>query len=343
MINPKLKDRLEKKVLEALSIRSTIYNQFIRYRNLIILSVILRKWGISFKIILQKPGDIVTVCRNTYHYKINLDLNLAEAINYATADYDPPRPLYTPCSRRIAGCPPNNPILPSDLERDELRLLNIDVKWEYGAPAEDIRTKARTKHQLKRPIIKCIHNPINNQKTVVTRSQVATEKASKPPVEQEQSGIESSNDKNSESLLSLGFDLSALNGCSSITAVYSSVDFSALLNGSSIKNIYNHNKSDLFNRVITSDASELYLSTFTEIDSTDTGFTPLNITPAILDLQTSLLVDLLQVDPSDSGADKQSDLDSIEDPSLLIEKTASTADNHINIPDLNRETRTYMV
>ena len=343
MINPKSKDRLEGKVLEALGIRSTICDQFIRHRNLIIPPAILRKWGISFEIILQKPGDIVTVRGDTYHYGINLDSNLAEAINYATADYDPPGPLCTPCSRRIAGCPPNDPILPSDLERDELRPLDIDVKWEYGAPAEDIRAKARTRRQLKRPMIKCIHNPTNNQKTVVTRSQVATEKASKPPVEQEQSGIESSDDENSESSLSLGSDLSASNGCSPVTAVYSSVDFSALPNGSSTKGTYNHNESDLFNRVVTSDASELHSPTFTEIDPTDTGFTPLSTTPAILDLQTSPPVDLLQVDPSDSGADKQSDLDSIEDPSLLTEETASTADNHANIPDLNRETRTHTV
>ena len=40
----------------------------------------------------------MTVRKNTYHYRINLDLNLTEVINYAITDYDPFRPLYIPCS-----------------------------------------------------------------------------------------------------------------------------------------------------------------------------------------------------------------------------------------------------
>ena len=364
MIDPKSKDRLEGKVLEALNIRSTICDQFIRHRNLIIPPAILRKWGISFKLILQKPGDIVTVRGDTYHYGINLGSNLAEAINYATADYDPPGPLCAPCSRKTGWCPLNDPILPSDLERDELRPLNIDIRWEYGALAKvtpaKVATQARTRRQLKRPANKRIRNPTDSQKRVVTRSKVAIEQASTlqsgplprmnirhrnsgcSPVEQEQSGIESSGDETAESSPSLGSNLSASNGSSPVTAVCSSVELSTLPTASSTEGTDTHSESDLSNRAAASDASESHSPILTEADqrrtSTDTGFTPSSTTPAILDLQTSSPVDLLQADPSDSGADKQSDLDRIEDPDLLAEETAFTAGNHANVPDFNRET-----
>ena len=135
MIDPRFKDRLESKIAEILDIRGSVCDQFIRHRNLIIPPAILRQWGINFNLVLQRPGDIVTVRGDTYHYGINLGPNLTEAINYATADYDPP-PLCIPCSRKTLWCPTTEPILPSDLERDTLRPLNINMRWEHAAPAK---------------------------------------------------------------------------------------------------------------------------------------------------------------------------------------------------------------
>ena len=128
----------------------------------------------------------MTVCGDIYHYRINLGINLVEAVNYITVDYDLSGPLYTPCFRKIEMYLLNDLILPSDLKRDKLRLFNINTKWEYNAQMKVTPTKVATKvrilHKLKRPIKKRIRNLTASQKAIATRSKVAAEQPSKPPV-----------------------------------------------------------------------------------------------------------------------------------------------------------------
>lgn len=129
-VHPGSASRLESRVVEALRIQSPICHQFIRHRDLVIPPSLLRKWKVKFEIVLQGPGVEMMVGPDTYHQGINLDPNLAEAINYTEPDWIAP-PLYTACCRKkFKWCPGIDPIRLSDMEIREPRPLDIDTTWE---------------------------------------------------------------------------------------------------------------------------------------------------------------------------------------------------------------------
>jgi len=67
---------------------------------------------------------------DTYYQGINLDPNLAEAINYTEPDWIAP-PLYTACYRKkFKWCSGIDPIRLSDMEIREPRPLDINTTWE---------------------------------------------------------------------------------------------------------------------------------------------------------------------------------------------------------------------
>ena len=50
----------------------------------IIHPVLLKEWGINMQYLVQKAGDLVYVSEATMHFVVNMGLNIAEAINFAT-------------------------------------------------------------------------------------------------------------------------------------------------------------------------------------------------------------------------------------------------------------------
>lgn len=74
---------------------------------------LLKKWGIPYKIVIQKSGDLFFIRSGTYHTVVNMGRNTAEAVNVGSdlwnSNFDPP--LCTCGDNRRKNVPKNKAIV----------------------------------------------------------------------------------------------------------------------------------------------------------------------------------------------------------------------------------------
>lgn len=122
VVHPLHQNRLEAHLASYLSL-SAACSQFIRHSSVLLAPSLLHRWNIKFSIVVQKPGTIMFVAPNAYHYGLNLGPNIAEAINYCESDWIVP-PVYRECSRR-RGCGAMEAMTVASMKVEEFRPLDI--------------------------------------------------------------------------------------------------------------------------------------------------------------------------------------------------------------------------
>ena len=169
-------------------------SQFIRHLNLLPRPSLLRQWGIDFQVVLQRPGYIVLLQPNAYHYGINLGANIAEAINYSDPDWNVPL-LYHAC---LSACYLEAaPMLVSDMEIRKLRKLDIDETWECASTSESPKSKYAAK--------KCKSKAKSSfkQKNLTVNTHKRKNKDNRISLSSSNSSIEKSQESDTSSLTSL--------------------------------------------------------------------------------------------------------------------------------------------
>ena len=67
IIPPSIKQKLENKIREELSIAGNLYSQFIRHEFILLSPLTLKSWGISYNIIWYRKGNLIFTTPNLYH------------------------------------------------------------------------------------------------------------------------------------------------------------------------------------------------------------------------------------------------------------------------------------
>ena len=138
IIHPSSKDDFLSRVVEAMKLKPEC-DQFLRHLSILPRPSQLRKWGITFQVVLQPQGCLILVQPNAIHSVLNLGANLAGAINYTKSDWQLP-PLYRECE----GCSSSEPIRAVDFKISRLRSLDIPTQWELESDDEEEEPTSRT-------------------------------------------------------------------------------------------------------------------------------------------------------------------------------------------------------
>jgi len=129
IINPQCTHKLEGRLAELLNIQSRC-SQFLRHPMLLVSPSFLRSWRIQFSVIIQRPGDLILLDSNAYHYGVNLGPNIAEAINYSDPDWIVP-PTYRDCTKNKV-CGDTKHMLSVKMKMGSARALDVEDYQEIG-------------------------------------------------------------------------------------------------------------------------------------------------------------------------------------------------------------------
>nr|MDZ8061573.1 hypothetical protein [Nostoc sp. EkiNYC01] len=99
VIPPRHSDKLESRVTECLKTRPRC-SQFVRHEKLIIPPATLEKWGISFSIFVQYPGEVVKIDYLAYSYTWHTGADKSETVNCSEDDWNFP-PMYKFCRKSL--------------------------------------------------------------------------------------------------------------------------------------------------------------------------------------------------------------------------------------------------
>lgn len=107
------------------------------------------KHEIEYEVIAQRPGDIVYVKPGTFHQVLNVNPNLAEAINFGDAAWN----LANPICARTCQCEFSKiSVIPSN--RRIITLTTIKRFVVYDCPSEGCRFDTTSKTRLERHVRK---------------------------------------------------------------------------------------------------------------------------------------------------------------------------------------------
>ncbi|KIV84230.1 hypothetical protein PV11_00021 [Exophiala sideris] len=103
-------------------------DQFVRHEHLVVPPSVLRVWGISFDIFLQRPGDIVRTDYLSYHWAWNTGSNVIESISYCEEDWSP-SPVYRYCWNSVGKCGLSS-ITAAAMTISEYHPLKFSDEWD---------------------------------------------------------------------------------------------------------------------------------------------------------------------------------------------------------------------
>lgn len=95
VIPPRHSDKLESRVKEHLKLAPKC-SQFVRHENLILPPSTLRKWGLSFHVVIQGPGEAVRTDYLAYSYTWHTGPGILETVHCCENDWNLP-PMYVFC------------------------------------------------------------------------------------------------------------------------------------------------------------------------------------------------------------------------------------------------------
>jgi JmjC domain, hydroxylase len=97
--------------------------EFLRHKQNMLSPTILKKAGVPYEIVVQRPGDAIVTSPGAYHFGVNLGFNIAEATNFGI-------PEWIPKGReaKVCMCRPNAVRIDVDRFADLLARYEEDTK-----------------------------------------------------------------------------------------------------------------------------------------------------------------------------------------------------------------------
>lgn len=72
----------------------------LHHKSLVLTTKFLRKYGIMYKIVVQKPGDLIYIHPGVYHQVVNANINMCEAVNVGSVMWNSSALLFVSCMCR---------------------------------------------------------------------------------------------------------------------------------------------------------------------------------------------------------------------------------------------------